>query len=225
MSSASLAVATRPHPDSTRIAAISAAIVFNLAALLIASRPMLPATPLALVHALSRVPVIRLIEPPAVLPPVAPVLPQPLHHAAATSHVAVRPHPLRVLAPLLAGNAATLTAPPATAPSVAPPDAAAVASGVTAAVEASLAYRTAPLQFPLQALRLHMHGLVLLRVLVDETGKPLDVTVERSSGYPMLDRSAREQVLAAWRFQPASVNGRAVRAWARVPVNFDLRAQ
>jgi protein TonB len=225
MSSASLAVSTRPHPDPTRIAAISAAIVFNLAALLIASRPMLPATPLALVHALRRVPVIRLIEPPAVLRPVAPVLPQPLHHAVATTHVSVRPHPLSVPAPLLADSDATPAAPPATAPSAAPLDTAPVASGVTAAVEASLAYRSAPLQFPLQALRLRMHGLVLLRVLVDETGKPVDVIVERSSGYPMLDRSAREQVLAAWRFQPASVNGRAVRAWARVPVNFDLHAQ
>jgi periplasmic protein TonB len=97
---------------------------------------------------------------------------------------------------------------------------------VTAApVEASLAYRLAPLQFPVQALRERMHGTVLLRVLVDETGKPLDVMVERGSGYGLLDRSAREQVLAGWRFQPAMVNGKPVRAWARVPVSFDLREQ
>jgi protein TonB len=30
--------------------------------------------------------------------------------------------------------------------------------------------------------------------------------------------------LAGWRFQPASLGGRAVRAWAKVPVSFDLRA-
>jgi len=47
--------------------------------------------------------------------------------------------------------------------------------------------------------------------------------VERSSGYALLDRSARAQVLAGWRFQPASVGNHAVRAWARVPVSFDLR--
>jgi protein TonB len=97
---------------------------------------------------------------------------------------------------------------------------------VTAApVEASLAYRLAPLQFPVQALRDRMHGTVLLRVLVDETGKPLDVVVEHGSGYGLLDRSAREQVLAGWRFQPAMVQGKPVRAWARVPVSFDLREQ
>jgi protein TonB len=68
-----------------------------------------------------------------------------------------------------------------------------------------------------------MHGTVLLRVLVDEAGRPVQVVVEQSSGFRLLDRSAREQVLAGWRFQPASVDGRAVRAWARVPVSFELR--
>ncbi len=68
-----------------------------------------------------------------------------------------------------------------------------------------------------------MQGTVLLRVLVDETGKPVQVSVEHGSGHLLLDRSAAEQVLAGWRFQPAMVNGQAVRAWARVPVTFDLR--
>lgn len=36
--------------------------------------------------------------------------------------------------------------------------------------------------------------------------------------------SASEHVLARWRFQPAVVEGRAVSAWARVPIVFDLRA-
>lgn len=70
-----------------------------------------------------------------------------------------------------------------------------------------------------------MQGTVLLRVLVDENGKPLQVEVENSSGYALLDHSAREQVLASWRFRPARVDGRAVRAWARVPVSFALQRQ
>jgi protein TonB len=70
-----------------------------------------------------------------------------------------------------------------------------------------------------------MHGTVMLRVLVDETGRPVDVQVEHGSGYALLDRSAREQVLTGWRFQPAVVNGRAVPAWARVPVSFALRPE
>jgi len=59
-------------------------------------------------------------------------------------------------------------------------------------------------------------------VLVDEQGVPQEVTIEQSSGYTLLDRSARDQVLRGWRFQPATVGGQAVRAWARVPVSFNV---
>jgi protein TonB len=87
----------------------------------------------------------------------------------------------------------------------------------------SLAYRASPLRFPAQAIRAHMEGTVLLLVLVDEHGKPVQVKVEQSSGYPLLDKSAREQVLSAWQFQPAVIDGHAVKAWARVPVSFALQ--
>jgi protein TonB len=106
---------------------------------------------------------------------------------------------------------------------VAPPSAATPAQPAAAPAEMSLAYRSAPLRYPHAALLRRMQGTVLLRVLVDETGKPIDVQVAHSSGYPLLDRSAREQVLAGWRFSPAMVDGHAVRAWARVPVSFALR--
>ena len=88
-----------------------------------------------------------------------------------------------------------------------------------------MAYRSAPVRFPIEALRQRMRGTVLLCVLVDAGGKPIKVVLERGSGYPLLDRSAREQVLASWRFQPARVRGQPVPAWARVPIRFDLRAQ
>ncbi len=110
-------------------------------------------------------------------------------------------------------------------PTLTPPSATHGPTTTAMPIEASLAYRSAPLQFPVQALRQHMQGTVLLRVLVDEAGKPVDVVVEHGSGYALLDRSAREQVLAGWRFQPAMVNGQAVRAWARVPVSFALNQE
>jgi protein TonB len=68
-----------------------------------------------------------------------------------------------------------------------------------------------------------MEGTVQLLVLVDENGKPLEVKVEQGSGYPALDKSAREQVLSGWQFQPAVIDGHAVKAWARVPVTFALQ--
>jgi protein TonB len=93
-----------------------------------------------------------------------------------------------------------------------------------APVEATLAYVVAPApKYPAQAIRGHMQGTVTLRVLVDEAGKPLDVVIESSSGHDLLDHAARDQVLAKWRFQPAQSNGQKVRAWARIPVTFDLR--
>ena len=220
MSSASLAVASHTHPDRARIAAISAALALNLAALLLASRPLAPA-PFAAVRQLAPVALVRFIDPPAVAPPPPPITLKPLPHPPTAPPV--RPQALPLSPPALplaapSGISAPTALPPARTTADAP-----AGRGVAAPVEASLAYRAAPLQFPLQALRQRMHGLVLLRVLVDETGRPVEVQVERSSGYPLLDHSAREQVLAGWRFQPAVLNGRRVRAWARVPVSFNLR--
>jgi protein TonB len=215
MSSASLAVAARPHPEATRVAALSAAIALNLAALLVLTRPLAPQA-LALMHRLTAVPEVVFIEPPPKVPPPPAIELKPLPHPP-PAPVHSRPHP--DVAPPVAAPVTDDTRPMPAPPSAMPND-----SAVTAApVEATLAYRSAPLQFPVQALRRHLQGTVLLRVLVDETGKPLQVEVEHGSGYALLDRSAREQVLAHWRFQPAMANGHAVRAWARVPVSFVLR--
>jgi len=217
MSSASLAVAARPQPDAARVAALSAAIALNLAALLVLTRPLAPQA-LALAHTLARVPQIVFINPPKPVPPPPPIAMTPLPHPPPVP-VHLRPRP-DVAPPVVTPSAeGTQPMPVVAPPSVAPNDAA----DTTAPVEATLAYRSAPLQFPMQALRQHMQGTVLLRVLVDETGIPVQVEVEHGSGHALLDRSAREQVLAHWRFQPAMVNGHAVRAWARVPVNFVLQ--
>jgi protein TonB len=67
-----------------------------------------------------------------------------------------------------------------------------------------------------------IEGTVLLKVLVDETGQPVDVAIERSSGDRRLDKAAREQVLQRWRFHPAQRGGRAIAAYALVPVEFSL---
>jgi protein TonB len=220
MSSASLAIAHRPHPDSARIAAISAALALNLAVIMVVSRPI--ATVLFPAQAPSNPTQIRIIEPPPVTKPPPEIVLKPLQHPLTVPQTHPRTPPVSppVVAPTVEGNVA---APPVTVPTLAPPQSVPGTAVNAAPVEASLAYRAAPLQFPVQALRQRMHGSVLLRVLVDESGKPMDVVVEQSSGFALLDRSARAQVLASWRFQPALVDGKAVRAWARVPVTFALR--
>ncbi|OOG50970.1 energy transducer TonB [Rhodanobacter sp. C01] len=223
MSSASLAVAHRPRPDSARIAALSAAIALNLAVIMVATRPLAPVQ-LSVTHPLAPVQQVRFIDPPAKLPPPVELKSLPKPRVVPQTHLPPLPivaHP--VVIPSTDGDVA---APPVTAPTLAPTRSMPGTGAATEpSAEASLAYRSAPLQFPVQALRQHMQGTVLLRVLVDETGKPVDVQVEHGSGYALLDRSAREQVLASWRFHPAIVNGQAVRAWARVPVSFALQGQ
>jgi periplasmic protein TonB len=220
MSSASLAVAHRTHPDSARIAALSAAIALNLAVIVMATRPITPAQ-LTVVSQLTPASLIRIIDPPAVLPPPPPVELKALPHPPTLPHAMLRPKPVSppVVMPSEQGR---IAAPPISTPTLQPSDAAPGAAVAAPLAKASLAYRVAPLRFPAQARAQRMHGTVLLRVLVDEAGKPLQVTVEQGSGYAVLDRSARDQVLAGWRFQPAMVNGQAVRAWARVPVSFQL---
>jgi protein TonB len=88
---------------------------------------------------------------------------------------------------------------------------------------ATLAYDVHPApRYPRQALRRGATGTVLLRVLVDEQGWPKEVAIETSSGHRDLDRAAREQVLAKWRFHPATRQGRAIPAYALVPIGFSL---
>jgi protein TonB len=221
MSSASLALAQHAHPDGARIAALSAAIALNLAVLMLATRPITPGQ-LAVIPQLAPVTLIHLIDPPAVPAPPPPVTLKPLPHPMLPK-ARVQPTPVSA-PPSVPTTEGRLAAAPSM-PSLLPAHATPGPTVLAAPIEASLAYLSAPVQFPVQALRQRMHGTVLLRVLVDETGRPVAVTVEHGSGYALLDRSAREQVLAGWRFQPATVHGQPVRAWARVPVAFDLRPQ
>ncbi|MGH8027027.1 MAG: energy transducer TonB [Pseudoxanthomonas sp.] len=88
----------------------------------------------------------------------------------------------------------------------------------------SLAYvRATPPPYPRAEARVGIGGTVLLKVLVDIDGRPLDVVVLESSGNRNLDRNAREHVLKNWLFQPAMRDGRPVQAYGKVPVVFSMQ--
>jgi protein TonB len=89
---------------------------------------------------------------------------------------------------------------------------------------ATLAYDVHPApRYPRPSLRAAHEGKVVLRVLVDAQGLPQDVLIESSSGHRALDKAARDQVLAKWRFHPATApDGRRIAAWALVPIEFNL---
>lgn len=80
-----------------------------------------------------------------------------------------------------------------------------------------------PPPYPPEAARRRLEGTVLLQVLVDVDGRPLEVLVQRSSGHRALDDTARKFVLKRWLFKPAVRNGQPVQAIGLVPVKFAMR--
>ena len=63
-------------------------------------------------------------------------------------------------------------------------------------------------------------GTVMLRVRTSPEGRPLAVTVQQSSGYERLDRSAVGTV-CEWKFKPTPDDGTVV--WREGPVRFVIR--
>ena len=208
--------ASRLHPDAKRIVGLAAAISLNTALLMLLLVPMRAPPTLSLPE------VIRLQwiqhKPIPPTPPVkVPVTtPQPRPHAAVM-------HPQKVVQPMdppvivdhgsepVVEQAAVDHTPPATGTRTTP------LPGVL------LEYADAPPPaYPRDALREGVQGVVLLQVLVDVDGRPLQVDVQHSSGDRRLDIAARKQVLQHWRFRPAMQDGHAVQAIGLVPIAFNL---
>lgn len=77
------------------------------------------------------------------------------------------------------------------------------------------------LTYPRVSRELGEQGSALLRVLVDERGKPTDIQVLKSSGYPRLDQQAVQAMRNA-RFKPHVEDGIARPMWVRTPQTFIL---
>lgn len=76
--------------------------------------------------------------------------------------------------------------------------------------------------YPRASISLAEEGVVTLRVQVSEDGKPLQVQLQKSSGFVRLDRAAQDTVRNSWRFVPGTVDGKPVTTWVNVPVRFTL---
>jgi len=86
-----------------------------------------------------------------------------------------------------------------------------------------LGYGSGPqIPYPKTARRRGWEGEVLLKVEVTANGKVVAVQVEKSSGYGILDQTAREAV-ALWTFRPARRNGQPIADTVLVPVRFELQ--
>jgi protein TonB len=62
----------------------------------------------------------------------------------------------------------------------------------------------------------------VLRVFVKADGTASQIEIKSSSGYPLLDQSAKTAV-QSWRFNPATSDGKPVADWFLIPIPFKLQ--
>ena len=146
-------------------------------------------------------------EPEPYVPPETPAAPQQ----------PVVEVPMPEIPPVIAPPAASITVPPvAEVPSTEP----STAPAIMETKSLSVTRRIEPV-YPPASRRLDEQGVVRLRVLVDERGRPREVQIAQSSGFDRLDQAAVTAV-RRWQFSPAMQESRAVTAWTRVNVMFQL---
>lgn len=144
-------------------------------------------------------------------------LPEPLPAAAGSSDMPdAKAPPADAEKPQLVETAPPPPPPAAAAP---PTDAAPAAPAAGGERPQPIADQSPPPSYPPAALRRGDTGTVVVRVEVDATGYPSNVTVIERSGSRDLDRAASDAV-RRWRFTPAHSNGQAVPGSIEVPFDF-----
>jgi protein TonB len=73
--------------------------------------------------------------------------------------------------------------------------------------------------YPPLALRARIKGVVILRILIGETGTPLDIEVMQGVNGGLTE--AAIDAVRRWKFMPGRRNGAPVRAWTTVPIPFE----
>ncbi|MEJ1095937.1 MULTISPECIES: energy transducer TonB [unclassified Pseudoxanthomonas] len=208
--------------DFGRVLAIAAALVIHAIALLLLLMPL--AAPQLAVAVKPYKPEIFFIERPKPVEPIPVTVTKPQPATRTPQNVAVTPRPTTITPPaeqpIVEGGSEPMVVPASEGPADAPTIA--MTTGPIAA--SHLEYVTAPPpKYPREAVRDGAQGTVMLRVLVDTDGTPLEVSIDKSSGNKSLDREARQHVLKNWRFRPAMRDGVPVQAYGLVPIDFSLQ--
>ncbi len=144
--------------------------------------------------------------PPEIPPPEKKVEPKP--KPPEPKPVQRKPQPARPAAPVEAGPQQAAPAAPAAPRTV-------QASQLGWLVQPSPAY-------PTRSRRAGEQGTATIRVLVDVTGRPAQVSLAVSSGHADLDQAALAAVRAA-QFRPYVEGGLAQAVWVHVPIKFVLQ--
>lgn len=150
-------------------------------------------------------------------PQVKPVKKPPSEKAITAPELPPEPEPPAPPEPMMPAAPATPSAPAQPAAPSAPP-----AAARPRVISSGIEYIRAPKPtYPAFSRRMREEGKVVMRVLVNENGRPEEVEIQTSSGYPRLDDAA---IKAAMRsvFKPHMENGRPVAVFAIIPIRFQL---
>ena len=210
----------QPRLDSNRILGISSTLALNVLALSFLLAPMTIPAPPTVTEPVRGIEVVDIVPiKPTPKPPEVEVVqrrtpPQPTQRTVPAEQPTID-------VPILADAGipvieAFTDAPVASdaAPSIEP-------SGPVTGMQLEYVKATPP-PYPRTAITGGAEGVVLLRVLVGTDGRPVEVTVEKSSGHRVLDREAQRHVLRNWTFRPATRDGQPVQAVGIVPIDFSL---
>ncbi len=140
---------------------------------------------------------------------------------AAAPRPAVAPVPARAPGSN-AGNDETAARETRLAPDLTPEKSAAASAEGTTRFSPVRYARTVKPRYPGKARRAGWEGTTFLKVLVNPDGTPGRVTVDRTSGFGILDAAAVKAV-GRWRFHPARGGNGSVASWVRIPVAFKLK--
>lgn len=77
--------------------------------------------------------------------------------------------------------------------------------------------------YPQYAIDNELTGKSIIALVVYENGELHDITVKRSSGYPVLDKEAKRIISSMPKWKPGKQQGRAVRVSYLIPVTFKLK--
>ncbi|SON53402.1 energy transducer TonB [Vibrio tapetis] len=85
----------------------------------------------------------------------------------------------------------------------------------------SFSAKPTPINYPRNAKRRNIEGLVLVEIWIDEQGKQTKQIVVDSSGYPMLDQAALNAI-TQWQFKSYRDKGQLIAHRVQVPISFEL---
>lgn len=88
-------------------------------------------------------------------------------------------------------------------------------------IEAPVLMKKVEPPYPKLALITHKEGVVILQAVITKTGTVEELTLLRSAD-PLLDQAAMSAV-KQWIYKPATINGRPIKVYFTVTVNFTLR--